>query len=158
MPPFPVPVTSLGVWNMIWFCPVRLEGTILTVGAGAGFWKRIFVASLTKKYKRETDLSLIANCFCVGVSLTILRNKEKANVLYNMNFAWIGQDYTSILSLLPNDTIFFSTRAHGSASRNNKDRGEEGRGERVSKERKVCVCVTLIYQAKVYMFTSHYIH
>ena len=59
----------------------------------------------------------------VGVSLTILRNKEKANVLYNMNFAWIGQDYTSILSLLPNDTIFFSTRAHGSASRNNKDRG-----------------------------------
>ena len=60
----------------------------------------------------------------VGVSLTILRNKEKANVLYNMNFAWIGQDYTSILSLLPNDTIFFSTRAHGSASRNNKDRGQ----------------------------------
>lgn len=66
MPPFPVPVTSLGVWNMIWFCPVRLEGTILTVGAGAGFWKRIFVASLTKKYKTETDLSRTAKCFCVG--------------------------------------------------------------------------------------------
>ena len=45
---------------MIWFCPVRLEGTILMVGAGKVFWKRIFVASLTKKYKRETALSLLS--------------------------------------------------------------------------------------------------
>ena len=65
-----LPVTSFGLWSMIWFCPVRLEGTVLMVGEEKVFWKSIFVASLTNKYKREAALSLMAECCCVGLSCT----------------------------------------------------------------------------------------
>ena len=50
-------MTIFRIWNMIWFCPVRLEGTILVVGARKVFWKRIFVASFTKKYERNSPFS-----------------------------------------------------------------------------------------------------
>lgn len=83
---------------------MRLEGTILTVGAGAGFWKRTFVASLTKKYKRETDLSLTAKCFCVGcdaqsVEAILLSGGEPEDMLKCLICCWVSRVAQQVVTI-----------------------------------------------------------
>lgn len=94
-------------------CNTRKEtGTILDIKVKDSFLEKAVPEHAPKRWKSlspseiwEEIISGKWSCMCkdpeVGVSLAILRSIAKASAPHNMNFAWIGQDYTPIPSLPP---------------------------------------------------------